>query len=556
MGLNVMVRNLLVIGAVQALGGIPWLVTPANALDSGPVEMGVSVEQQEPATPPAVVEQPEPTFTIRRFVVEGSSLFSELELQEQLKGFTGRKKTADDVEKARDHLERYLQSKGYPTVIVNIPEQKIESREIRLQVIEVAIGQVSVTGNRYFATEKILRDLPSLTPGNVIQAQRVQSELNRLNRHPDFKVSPGIQPGKMAETVDVELNVTDTSPLHGSLELNNRNSHDTTSLRLLTTARHDNLWQREHSLSGQFQFTPADPAEVQIASVSYTMPTPWEFDQKLVLYGVWSNSETSFGSDNHSMGKGWVAGGRFIVPLPAAGNYNHSLVAGIDYKDFSDTVTVEDSASVKTPVSYAPVSLAYSGSLPHSGGSTSVNVALNVAFRGAVGTAQEFADKRYKARANYLYLTAGIQRMQPLPGGCTLQAKLDGQLADQPLISNEQYSAGGIDHTRGYRESEASGDDSAHGSFELQGPEFLKLVGAGDGHTLTPYLFYDAAGLWTKDPLDGQERVVDIQGVGAGCRGILFHHVEYQTDLGVALRDSSRTGAGDLVWYFKIRYTF
>jgi len=520
--------------------------------DELPQEGSTAVQSSEPVP---VAGSAEPTFTIKRFVIEGSTLFKEAELQERLREFTGRKKTAGDVEKARDVLERYIQDKGYPTVMVNIPEQKVESRVIRLQVIEVSVGQVTVSGNRYFSTGKVLRDIPSMAPGEIIQVQRVQKELNRLNRHPDFKVSPNMQPGKAPETVDIELKVVDRSPVHGSLELSNRATNDTTPLRLSASLRHDNLWQREHSLSAQYQLSPQDPEEVQIASGSYTLPTPWEFEQKLVLYGVWSNTDTTFGGDNRSLGKGSIIGTRLMIPLTGVGEYSHTLVAGVDYKDFEDTVNVAG-IEYATPVSYVPLSFAYSGFLRDGGGSTQFNAGLNVAFRGAVTNAQEFADKRYESRANYLYLTAGVERNQQLPAGFTLLAKLDGQLADQPLISNEQYSAGGIDNVRGYRESEASGDDAAHGVFELGAPNLLKLAGAGEGHSLTPYIFYDAAALWTKDPLAGQERVVDLQGSGIGCRGTLFGSVGYQADLAFALRDTGRTMAGDTYWHFRLSYTF
>ena len=42
------------------------------------------------------------------------------------------------------------------------------------------------------------------------------------------ELKPGVEPG----TVDIDLNVKDKLPLHGSVELNNRYSADTTKLRL------------------------------------------------------------------------------------------------------------------------------------------------------------------------------------------------------------------------------------------------------------------------------------------------------------------------------------
>ena len=78
---------------------------------------------------------------------------------------------AADVEKGRDILEKFYHDEGYPSVLVNIPEQKVEDGMIRLQVIESKISVTRVTGNRYFSTEHILDRLPSLAPGTIIQSR-------------------------------------------------------------------------------------------------------------------------------------------------------------------------------------------------------------------------------------------------------------------------------------------------------------------------------------------------------------------------------------------------
>jgi len=511
--------------------------------------------QEQPAVRTEPAQPREVTFTIKRFVIEGSNLFSDEDLQSQLKGFVGRNKTAADVEAARDALERFFHDLGYPTVVVNIPEQKIESRTIRLEIIENRVGALTITGNKWFSTDKIRRDLPSLAPGSVIQIKKVQDEVNRLNKNPDFKVIPEMQPGKAPESVDVALKVLETPPVHGSLELNNRASHDTSDLRLNAALRYDNLWQREHSLAAQYQMSPQNLDEVQVASGSYTLPAPWDTNDRLTMYGVWSNTQTISASGYGNLGKGIIVGVRTVVPLRIIGDYNHTLVAGADYKEFEETVALTGSDGVKTPISYFPLSIAYSSSLLDASGITSFNAGVNLVFRGAVSNPHQFDDKRYKARGNYIFMTAGLERTQKLPAEFSLLVKLDGQLADQPLISNEEYMAGGLESVRGYWESEASGDNAIHSVVELAAPDLLKKFGK-PGFSLTPYLFYDAAALWVKEPLPGQDALSDIQGTGIGLRGALYGGFDFQTDVAFALRDTSRVAAGDVYCHFKVRYQF
>jgi hemolysin activation/secretion protein len=538
-----------------ALSGILLFATPVCAEEPATPDESTETAEQAGNVPAATIEQQEQTFTIRRFIIEGSALFSVEELQNQVRQFIGRRRTAADVEGARDALERYFHDQGYPTVMVNIPEQAVQNKVIKLDIIENRVGTVTVTGNNWFSTEKILRELPSIAPGQVIKLQQLQLEANRINRNPDFKMVPEMQPGKAPESVDMTLKVSDQIPLHGSLELNNRSSHDTTALRLNAALHYDNLWQRDHSFSVQYQISPQKPSEVQVVSGSYTLPAPWDRDDKVVLYGVLSNTETASAAGFNNLGKGSIIGSRLVLPLRGEGNFSHTAVVGVDYKNFEETVSLAGTDGVKSPISYFPFSIAYNGSFRDDGGVTSFNAGVNMSFRGAVANPRQFEDKRYKARGNYITMTAGVERSQKLPGDFTLLARLDGQIADQPLIANEQYTSGGVESVRGYRESEASGDNALHGVFELAGLDLLKKVGK-ERFSLTPYIFYDGAGLWVKDPLPGQESVVGLEGVGFGLRGTLFGSIDFQTDYGFALLDTNRTSTGDSYLHFKVKWQF
>jgi hemolysin activation/secretion protein len=179
-----------------------------------------------------------------------------------------------------------------------------------------------------------------------------------------------------------------------------------------------------------------------------------------------------------------------------------------------------------------------------------------MAFRGLVTRPQNFEDKRFKARSNYLYANLGAERRQNLPAGLSLLVKLDGQVADQPLISNEQYSAGGMDSVRGYKESEIMGDNAVHCVLEVAAPNLAPVLGLGERFLLTPYTFYDFAALWVKDPLPGQESAMNIQGTGIGIRGFLFSVLEFETDLAFALKGTNRTKSGDIRSYFRVKYQF
>ncbi|HUN55822.1 MAG TPA: ShlB/FhaC/HecB family hemolysin secretion/activation protein [Smithella sp.] len=497
-------------------------------------------------------------FKIKTFEISGNSLFTTDKLREIIKAFTGNKKTAEDVEKARDTLEKFYHDSGYPAVLVNIPEQTVKDGVVKLQVIESRIGRVKISGNRYFTSEKMMKDLSSFNSGEILYLPKVQEEISRLNRNQDFKVEPVMTPGKEPGMIDVELKVEDHMPLHASLELNNRCSPDTESLRLNGIFHYDNLWQKEHSLTLQYQTAPQNSNEVQAVSASYILPAPWEKDHQWILFGMWSDSDVAFGEDFAMIGKGNIFGTRYVIPLPPYKLYAHNVTLGLDYKSFKTNLNMGASTGeIDTPVTYMPLSLAYGSVLQDSwGGMTQFSAAMNVSFRGIVSNQREFDNDSYKGRADYLYFTAGVQRDQKLPLDMGLMIKVDGQISDQSLISNEKYAAGGMESVRGYKESESLGDNAVHSKVELSFPDPLGKSGIGKRLQITPYIFYDFALLTEIDPASGQTSSYRLEGTGAGVRGTLTKYLEYEADWAVALNDTDQTKSGTNMFYFKIKALF
>jgi hemolysin activation/secretion protein len=497
-------------------------------------------------------------FRIERFDLSGNTIFDDDHLFKALASFVGDAKTSDDVEAARRKLETYYHSQGYPTVLVNIPEQSVDDGVVQLEVIESKLRRVRVVGNRYFTMERILDMLPSFRQGRILYLPELQDELAALNQSPDIKVAPVLMPGKTPGTIDVDLKVKDKLPLHGSIELNNRSTHNTEDLRLNVGLNYSNLWQKEHTLSLQYQTSPEDTQQVQAVSASYVMPSPLNKKHILAVYGVVSDSDTAVGEDFSVIGKGYMAGLRNVIPLPSARGLVHSFTLGFDYKDFEEDLNVlgGEDEGVVTPVTYLPLIFSYGASFSDKTGMTGVNAAVNMALRGVVTDQAQFEDKRFKARGNYIYATVEVQRMQRLGAWGSIMAKVDGQLSNQPLIANEQYVAGGMKSVRGYKESETSGDNALHATVELRSPDLEALTGLWEPLDLFLFGFYDVAALHILDPLPGEDEGTSLAAAGAGVRGRITDHLIYEVDWGTALEETERVESGDAFVYFEVKYKF
>jgi hemolysin activation/secretion protein len=297
-----------------------------------------------------------------------------------------------------------------------------------------------------------------------------------LNRSAGLSVSPVMRAGATPGTVDVDLNVKDQLPLYASVELNNRFSPNTTPLRLITTLRYDNLWQQRHSLNMQYQTSPENIDEVQVFAGTYVMGLG-NSATVLAVYGVHADSNVAVLGGTNVIGKGDMVGTRLIFPLTRLDNYHHNLTLGFDYKNFDQTIRL--GGRLSTPIKYFPISFQYTGTQQDSGGATQFALGVNFSTRVMSERTIEcipghfvdqFECKRHGAQADYRYVRSDLHRQQTLPRGFLLSGRVSAQLADQPLVNNEQFSAGGFETVRGYPESQLLGDNGFQGSVSMQTP--------------------------------------------------------------------------------------
>lgn len=517
------------------------------------------VHAQEAQPAPAVAAPvDENHFDVLEYRVTGNTVLPNTSIEEAVYPWMGEHKSIADVEKARDELEKAYHKAGYLTVLVDIPEQDVNQGVVHLNVTEGKVDRLRVKGSRYYSLGFIKAQAPSLAEGQVPYFPEVQKEVASLNRTADRQVTPVMRAGQTFGTVDVDLKVKDELPLHASLELNDQYSKNTERWRLLGMVRYDNLWQRDHSLTLQFQTAPQNTSQVEVLSASYLYRFN-DSDTMLALYGVKSNSNVASVGGISVLGNGTILGGRVMLMLPALTDFSQSIALGADYKGFQEDILFGADTS-KTPISYMPFAAQYSASMQDGKGISQFALGMNFGLRGVVGTDDEFDLKRVGARSNFLVLKPEVQRTQALPNDFQFWGKLDGQFANGPLISNEQYAAGGANSVRGYLEAEATGDQALHASLELRSPPLrhddwvqdLRLLG-----------FYDIATLRVFDATATERAQHTIAGVGMGLRLKIRRNWNASLSVARALHDAAMltgdttgTPGGRVAGHMRLWYEF
>lgn len=474
-------------------------------------------------------------FDVEAYDIDGNSLLEPLELEKSVYDFLGPGRTAADIDGARLALEEAYHRRGYDSVVVQVPAQTVADHVVRLQVVEAVVGRLRVTGSKYYSIEQVKQEAPALAEGAVPNFQLAQQEIAELNRVSGRQVTPLVQPGKAPGTVDIDLKVNETEPLHASVEVNNDHSADTTALRTTTSVRYDNLWQAGHTVSLSYAVAPQNRNESEVEAGSYLAPVP-NSHLSLMLYGYNSNSNVATLGDVAVLGKGYAVGVRAINQLPSVGSISQTLTVGGDFKHFYQLISAGTAGTPPTEsaVDYGALTTVYTLQTDSAASSSHATLGVTAGLRSAARDEAVFQVNRANSRSNFVHLNLDAEHTQNLPNDFVLDLRATAQVANTALLSGEQFSSGGLGSVRGYHQSAAVGDEGAFGSVELRGPAITLLP----PRYLTNWRFYafgDAGGAWLLKPLVDQKDSFSLYSAGLGARFQLLRRIDGNVLIGAPL---------------------
>jgi hemolysin activation/secretion protein len=477
------------------------------------------------------------TFYIREYRVSGATKLTPLQIEKAVYPHLGPHRTPADVERARMGLEAAYRDAGYQTVSVLIPQQDPSTGVIRLEVAEGAVSRLRVRGARYYSPSAIRAAASSVAEGAVPNMNDVRREILALNRQADRRVIPELRPGAEPGTFEVDLTVEDELPLHGTLELNNRYSPNTSELRLNGMISYANVFQLGHAAGLGFQVAPENTDDAMVFTGYYLARVSDR--ASLMFTATRQDSDISTLGGGAVAGRGNIAGVRAIIDLPGREGFHQTFSVGIDYKDFKEDLSV-GGAVIAAPIQYYPITASYGATWLHGETAfTELNAGLIFNLRSMGSGTQAYANKRYNADGAFIILRGDLSHTKDTACGAQWYGKIQGQLANKPLISSEQFSGGGLGSARGYLESTALGDNAVFVTAELRSrsltgsPTGKAKDGGPNDDELRVHLFADGGVLGIYDALPGQKDTRGFASVGLGARA--RHRGMFQSSLDVAL---------------------
>jgi hemolysin activation/secretion protein len=158
-------------------------------------------------------------------------------------------------------------------------------------------------------------------------------------------------------------------------------------------------------------------------------------------------------------------------------------------------------------------------------------------------------------------LQAGVNRDQNIYQEWSVRLHADGQWADTPLFSNEQYGMGGPAGVRGYQSGVAYGDTGWRMTVEPRTPQVSIGMAGNEGDAAPVWVrglaFVDYGQLYRLDPTPGYSiNRASLLGVGWGVTANIGSHLDARVTMAWPLMSNVAVSGGSAYVYFAIGAQF
>ena len=502
------------------------------------------------------LDEPAPLhFTVNKFEVTGENPLTEETTQAILKKFLGDHYGLEGLQAASDELERAFRKRGFAFYRVTLVPQKLEKGVIRLLVTEFKIDNITITGNKHYSTENIMRNLPTLEKGKAPNTAALSRAMNMANALPSKSIKLQFAESETGGGITAKATVEDENPDFWFASLNNTGTDETGKWRLTGGYQFTNLFDRDQSMSLSYTLSPSDTSAVKQYGVFYKVPF-YESGTQFSALLARSDVDSGVVAQNFAVsGAGTILLLRYVKTLLQHGAYKQEFEFGLDNKLFDNNVLFFGSPQTGTgKVLSRPASVAYNGSWATAGSSLDFNLG---AFANIPGGSKnedaDYANLRAGATADWTSLHYGFGYNKVLGTSWFFRFKTSGQQSSDQLISGEQFGIGGIYSVRGFEERTLLGDSGVQANFELWAPGFTRW-------NVRPLVFVDMGHVETNQQTPGLPDSHDIASTGAGLRWSMANRLNMVLDVGWVLNGDefvpSVVEKNDVRGHFDVFYRF
>ena len=555
------------------LGLLAWFGLPsAWAQSTIPVLPAPEPPELQPLPPTeAPLERPKPpppeptrdvpgTVTVREFEIVGSTIFSQAQLQQATADFVNRPLTFAQLLQAAARVTQLYLEEGYITSGAYIPSQELRSGELTIQVVEGRLEEINVNIVNERLNPNYIRDRLELATTGPLNINRLQEALQLLQLNPIIEsLNAELTAGTRAGNNILDVTVNGAETFNVQLRLDNSRNPSVGSFQRRIEISEANLLGLGDGASLAYSNTEgSDLFEARYAlplnarngtlNVNYTI-----IDSKIVETFEDLNIELDIRDWNVTYRQPVIQRAtpevtqELALSLTVARRYSDSQIDGEDIQLF-----IGADEEGKTRISALRFAQEWTERGRQQVLAARSQFSLGVdAFDATVN--REEPDSRFLAwRGQLLYLRL-LNQPTDNAIGPTLLLRSDVQLATASLLSLEQFSLGGQETVRGYRQNAILSDNGILASAEARLP--ILRVSSIDG-TLQVAPFVDFGFAWNTDRNNPDPNT--LFGVGLGLLWQMGEDFSARVDFGIPLVDIDNLGE-DRTWqengvYFQLEY--
>lgn len=473
---------------------------------------------------------------VEAFRFRGNSAVATAELERTAAPYAGRDLYAEDLEELREALTAGYVSKGFVTSFATIPPQQPEEGVVEVRLVEAGLGKIVVEGTERLYPGYVERRLQP-DPGDPVNVFEIERELELLQQGDLIeRVHAQLVPVSGRREFDLLVSVTEEPPLELTLGLANDRSPAVGENAAQAWAEHRDLLgfgdRLSLGLEGGEGFVDAD--------ARYAVPIT-SADTTLELYAARQRSkvvespfdEIDIESESSTLGVGlrqplW-RDARQQVWMGLLGELRRGETSILGER-FSFVPAADDGVT-KVSVLRLLFDWTRRGTDQALAFRSTWSQGLDVLGASEYGShlpGSHVADGEFGAWLSQLHW---LRRLPPVARGSELVARLDAQLARDPLLPLEQFAIGGSRTVRGYPESALVRDNGIAGSLELRVPVLRGPLGED---RLQLASFVDVGRAWNESKTSGPKTLASV---GLGARWRATRRVFFSAYWGARLRD-------------------
>jgi hemolysin activation/secretion protein len=480
-----------------------------------------NVQPEVEVTNPIMQQMPEGaetiTFQLTSVVLEGVTAYKPKALEALYADKLGTTVSLADVYAIASALTTKYRNDGYILSQVIIPPQTIESGIVRLQVVEGYIDQITVEGqDKESAVDFIRQYAGHIKTGQALNVRDLERYLLLINDLPGVEARSVLSPSE-SQTGASDLRIIVTrDPFDALLSADNFGTRYLGPVNLSAAASLNSFFGMNERITTQYVIAPntGEGPDLSYLSLGYEQPVG-SHGTVLELTGSRTNTQPEYDLRLFNIvGRSDFISVKATHPFIRSRSKNLTGSLALDWRDvISKNIIDRREDRIRA--------LRFGGRYEYL--DTWLGVGLN-SFNLELSKGLDILNASNGRDANlsrslgdpqFFKANLDIQRLQRVTSEINLLLQARGQLANDALLSSEEFGIGGQGIGRGYDASEIVGDEGAAGKLEVQWNE-PKEIPYIEKYQL--FAFYEGGSVWNKDATTSNLKRDTITSTGVGVR--------------------------------------